>query len=90
MAFPVIAIKGGSVALIKAIKSLLAKRGVRTAVVGSTAAANEFIRNMKIRQNNRRDENEKKKDDKVVVIVNNNNRNGYRRYNKNRNSGGKR
>ena len=88
MALPVIAIKGGSVALINPIKLMLAKRGVRTAVVGSTAAANEFIRNMKIRQNNRRDE--KKRDDKVVVIVNNNTRNGYRRYNQNRNSGGKR
>ena len=71
MALPVIAVKSGSVALIAAIKKLLAKRGAKAVVVGSSAAANEFIRKWKLRQNNRVDR-DKKKDDKVVVIINNN------------------
>lgn len=75
MALPVIAIKGGSKALITAIKTLLAKNGFKTFAFGSTIAANEFIQNWKIRQSNRRDDRQSKneKDDKVVVIVNNNN-----------------
>ena len=90
MALPVIAIKSGSAALIAAIKKLLAKRGVKAVVVGSSAAANEFIRKWKNLQRER-DDRDKKKDDKVVVIINNNsNKNANRPYKpKNRNSGGK-